>query len=119
VGKYTAEQFIKAVKGTGGTITQIANRVGCDWHTAKRYFAQHPTVQLAWQNERQSITDKARWNVLLAIDKRDLQLSKWWLSVMDDDFIPKQKHEVTGADGAALIPERVDHALAKIYGDNE
>lgn len=103
MGKYTAEQFIKAIKGTGGTITQIAKRVGCDWHTAKRYIERHPTVTLAWQNERHSITDRARWNVLKAIEAGDLQLSKWWLSVLDDDFIPKQRTEVTGAEGEALV----------------
>lgn len=33
MGKYTAEQFIKAIRGSGGVISQIAATVGCDWHT--------------------------------------------------------------------------------------
>jgi len=28
---YTAEQFIKAIPGSGGIISTIARRVGCGW----------------------------------------------------------------------------------------
>lgn len=40
-----------------------------------------------------------------------------WLS----DYLigpPTQKHELTGAGGAALIPARAESALEKIYGDD-
>ena len=32
----------------------------------------------------------------------------WWLSVMDDEFKPTQRTELTGADGGALIVEYVN-----------
>jgi hypothetical protein len=32
--KYTAEQFIKAIPGTGGIISAIARKVDCEWNTA-------------------------------------------------------------------------------------
>ena len=37
-GTYTAAQFIAAIPGTGGIITKIAEKVGCAWHTAKKYI---------------------------------------------------------------------------------
>ena len=100
--KYTAAQFVKAIKGSGGVVSLIADAVGCQWHTAKKYIHEHPSVFQAWENERNSITDKARHNILMAIDSKDLQMSKWWLSVMDDEFVPKSKQEVTMPDVEAL-----------------
>ena len=100
--KFTAGQFIKAIKGTGGVISLIAQTVGCDWHTAKKYITQHSTVARAWDAERHSITDKARHNILMAIDAKDLQMSKWWLQVMDDEFVPREKREHTGAGGGPM-----------------
>jgi len=90
--KFTAEQFIKAIPGTGGIISQIARIVGCEWNTAKKYIDEHPTVYQAWENERNSITDRAQHNILVAITEGDLQMSKWWLQVKDPEF--KEKSEV-------------------------
>ena len=86
--------------GSGGIITALAKAVGCEWHTAKKWIEDHPTVKQAWQDERSSITDRAQHNIVKAIlgDKDtpgDVQLSKWWLQVMDPEFTPKQKMDVT------------------------
>ena len=102
MGKFTAAQFIKAIPGSGGIISQIAASVGCDWHTARKYIDSHPTVLLVYKAERYAITDKARHNILTAIDEKDLQMSKWWLSVMDDEFVPKSKQEISGKGGGDL-----------------
>ena len=100
---YTAAQFIDAIPGTGGAVTALAKRVGCDWHTAKKYIDEYPTVAKAWEAENRSVTDKARYNVVSAIVKDDdLATSKWWLQVMDADFMPKQQNQITGKDGEPL-----------------
>ena len=93
---YTAAQFIKAIPGTGGIISALADRVGCSWHTAKKYVTDYATVAEAWDAERNKITDKARHNIVKAIGDGDLQMSKWWLQVMDEEFVPRAKAEVTG-----------------------
>jgi hypothetical protein len=98
--QYTAKRFIAAMPGTGGVISQIARAVGCDWHTAKRYIEEHPTVKLAWEAERNSITDRARWHVLKAIEEGDLPTCKWWLQVMDEEFTPKAS---VNTDGRLII----------------
>lgn len=43
---YTAAQFIEAIPGTGGIISAIAKRVGCDWITAKKYITELITKKL-------------------------------------------------------------------------
>ena len=89
--RFTAKQFIDAIPNTGGVITEIAARVGCSWNTAKKYLGKYPTVEQAWQDERERITDLARSNIIKAIETdKDLQMSKWWLQVMDAEFNPAQ-----------------------------
>ena len=101
-GNYTAQQFIDAIPGTGGIVSAIADKVGCTWHTARRYIDTYATVNQAWQNERNKITDKARHNIIKAIHGGDLQMSKWWLQVMDDEFVPRERRELSGVDGTEL-----------------
>jgi len=101
VSKYTTDEFIKAIPGTGGIISQIAKAIGCQWHTAKKYITDHPTVHQSWENERNSITDRAQHNILTAITKGDLQMSKWWLQVKDPEFI--EKREIGGRDGGPIV----------------
>ncbi len=98
-GKYTAQQFIDAIPGTGGVVSAIADNVGCAWDTAKKYLTTYATVNQAWENERNRITDRAEHNIVGAINKGDLQMSKWWLQVMRDEFVPRERREVSGPDG--------------------
>ena len=102
MSKYTAAQFIDAIENSGGIISAIADAVGCSWNTAKKYIEEYPTVNAAWQNERHRITDKARHNIIKAITGGDIQMSKWWLQVMDEEFVPRQRNEITGAAGASI-----------------
>ena len=110
MSKYSAAQFIKAIAGTGGIISAIAQTVGCDWHTARKYIDEMPTVNAAWRAERERINDKAKHNLINAIVEGDLQTSKWWVGVMDEEFIPKSRTEVTGKDGGAIVLD---------WGDND
>lgn len=57
--QYKAADFIAALPGTGGVITAVASRVGCDWITAKKYLTQYPTVTAVWEAEKESILDVA------------------------------------------------------------
>jgi len=102
-GKYTAQQFIDAIPGTGGVVSAVADKVGCAWDTAKKYLTEYATVNRAWENERNIITDKAEHNIVGAIKGGDLQMSKWWLQVMRDDFVPRERREITGQDGGDVV----------------
>jgi hypothetical protein len=57
--RFSAEKFINAIPGTGGIISTIAKRVGCDWHTAKRYIVDYPTIRRAYNNELEMVVDVA------------------------------------------------------------
>lgn len=102
-GKFTAQQFIEAMPGTGGIVSAIADKVGCAWNTAKKYIDEYVTVNQAWHNERNRIKDKARHNIIREIERGDVQLSKWFLSTTDEEFMPKQRQEVSGQDGGDIV----------------
>ena len=114
--KFTAKQFIDAIAGTGGVISEIASRVGCSWNTARKYIDKYATVKAAWQEERERITDKARSNIITAIeDDKDLHMSKWWLQVMDDEFKPASKLDVTSQGEKITSPISGMETLVALY----
>jgi len=78
--KFTTDQFSKAIKGSGGVITMIAQRVGCSWNTAKKYIEKFPTLRDAYDNELQFTNDIALTVVLQAIKEGDIGTAKWWLT---------------------------------------
>jgi predicted transcriptional regulator len=108
--KFTTTQFIEAIPGTGGIVSAIASKVGCDWHTARKYIDEHTTVKQAWEDERSKITDKAKHNIIKSIQGGDLMMSKWWLQVMDAEFMPTQRAELTGPGGGPQIIRIVDES---------
>lgn len=78
--QFTAVQFIEAIKGSGGIITAIANRVGCSWNTAYKYIHGHPSVEQAYKDEREAILDLAESTIYKSIKGGDTQDAKWLLS---------------------------------------
>lgn len=113
---YTAKQFINAMPGTGGIVRTLAEKVGCSWITARRYIDKFPTVKLAWQAERNQVTDKAEHNIITAIRDKDLQMSKWWLQVMRDEFTTKTKTDITtGGDKLSpLTDQQLEQFIAGV-----
>ena len=87
---YKAQDFIDAIPGTGGNISQIADRVGCIWHTVRNAIDNHPTVKTAYEAEVHKVADKARSNINNAIAGGDIATSKWYLILKDPEFTPKQ-----------------------------
>ena len=54
---YTDETIIKAIKGSGGIITSIANKLGCAWDTANKYVNKNEATRTAYKNEKEQILD--------------------------------------------------------------
>lgn len=117
--QYKAEEFIRAIKGSGGIISVIAANVGCTWHTARKYINDYVTVQQAYQDECERVADTAESIVIRNIqfaakEQADTEKpvdsgdAKWWLSrkAKGRGYADKQEVEHTGADGEA-IPIRV------------
>ena len=78
--KRTREQVLSAIRGSGGTIASIADRLGVAWHTADRLCAAWEATRTELDDERNRIADYAERNVIAAIQDGDLTTSKWFLA---------------------------------------
>ena len=105
-GRYTAQQFIDVIPGSGGIITTIARRVGCHWITAKKYITTRPTITAAYTAECERVLDAAE-SVIIGdiVEKKDVQTAKWYLTMKGRErgYAQTQRQELTGADGGAIV----------------
>ena len=108
--QYTTKQFIDAIKGTGGVVSVIAKKVGCEWDTAKKYIEKYPTIKQAYENEKNAIDDMAESVVLKSIKDGDVATAKWWL-------VKKRKSEFGEAVDFTSGGEPV--TLRVVYGNDD
>jgi hypothetical protein len=78
--QYRAADFIAAIPGSGGIVTTIAKRVGCAWHTAKKYIDGYPTVKRIYDDECEGVLDLAEVKLIEAIKGGELAAIKYYLS---------------------------------------
>jgi hypothetical protein len=105
-GLYTAEQFIKAIPGTGGIITAIARKVGCEWNTAKRYIEEYPTIKQAYDNECESMLDMAETELFKAVKSGKDWAIKYTLATKGKKRGYVERAELTGP-GGGQIEQRI------------
>ena len=77
---YRAQQFIDVIPGSAGIITTIAKRVGCAWHTAKKYIEKYVTIRRVYESECESMLDLAELEALKLIKAGDGSMIRWYLS---------------------------------------
>lgn len=106
--QYKTEQFINVIPGTGGIITAIARKIGCDWTTAKNFIYNHPTVKAAYDAECEGILDLAEAKLIEQINGGEGWAIKYMLSTKGKSRGYVERTEVTGADGNTLKIEYVN-----------
>lgn len=96
--QYTAQQFIDAMPGTGGVISAIARKVGCTWHTADKWIKTRPTVNIAWQAERESILDMGEMALFKSVKDGEQWAVKYLLSTLGKKrgYTERAEVEVSG-----------------------
>lgn len=102
--QFKAQEFIDAIPKTGGIISTIAKKVGCSWHTAKKYIDNYPTVAKAYADECEGVLDAAESVVLEGIKGKDISVSKWYLTMKGRQrgYAPTQRQEVEVAGDVIL-----------------
>ena len=100
--RYNVSDFEPHIPGSGGIISTIAKRVGCDWFTAKTWIETSPTLKRAYDNECESVLDMAESVLLKNIKDGDSADAKWYLSRKGKSRGYVERSEVTGAEGEAI-----------------
>jgi len=127
-GYYSASQFIEAIQGTGpfvkindkgdpirqgslGIISTIAGRVGCAWHTAKKYCNRETTslvtVAEAYEDEVERSLDFTESKMFEQIQSGDGPMIRYHLSTKGKDRGYSERHEVAGPGGG---PQEIKHS---------
>lgn len=115
---YTAAQFLAAIPGSGGIVSTIARRVGCTWHTARKYIDLYTTVKKSYDDECESVIDMAEGVLLKGIKDGDTADAKWYLARKGKQRGYAERQEITGADGEAVkLDATLKRSLERAYGN--
>ncbi len=68
---YNIPTLRKAVIKRGGLYSVIAKRLGCDWHTAKKYVEESEEIHRLYLNENESILDLSESKLIENIKDND------------------------------------------------
>ena len=100
VNQFTAQQFIDNIPGSGGIITTIAKRVGCDWHTAKKYVTEFATVRQAYEDECNHMGDALESKAAAIAMQGDGPMLRFLLSTKwkDRGYTERQEHSGPGGE---------------------
>jgi len=109
-GYYTAQAFIDVIPDSAGIISTIAKRVGCAWHTAKKYCSEDTTpfvtVAQAYANECQRVLDMAESKCLEAVRSGDGPMIRYYLSTKGKErgYSERREHHLEGSgEGGAIV----------------
>lgn len=99
---YKAEDFLKAIDGSGGFITTIAKRVGCARNTVYNAIDRYSTVAQAIADEKDGLKDMAENELLRQIKDGNTTATIFFLKTQAKDRGYVERQEITGADGDSL-----------------
>ena len=99
---FQKSEIKNAIEGSGGYISEIARRLGCDWHTADKYIKEFElTEDLIVEDER--ATDRAEIKLMQAIEDGEIAAIIFRLKTKGKKRGYVERQEVTGAGGDKVI----------------
>ena len=99
MARYKKADFEAAIPGSGGIISTIAEKVGCDWHTVKAWLDRSPDLHTMWEAERYQRNDAAKSVYLSNIDSlhriqtHARQQAQYWGQQMKTPGIDIEQYE--------------------------
>lgn len=77
---FDKDTVLEAIKDSGGIMSTIAQRLHCNWNTAKKYTEKWEETQQAMKDEKETILDVCESTLINKIKDGDEQSAKWYLS---------------------------------------
>ena len=79
--RYTIAQIKKAIEGSGGIVSTVARKLGCNWNTARKKIEGTEETQQAYKDEVERMVDAAETVIYTSItEEKNTQDAKWFLS---------------------------------------
>ena len=85
MAKANKQQLLDAINGSYGIISTIAKRLNVNWNTARTYIKADDDATQAYNNERNSMLDKAESCIINALEQNDVSTAKWFLQLKGKD----------------------------------
>jgi len=99
---FQKSEIKKAIEGSGGYISEIARRLGVDWHTADKFIKLHElTADLQIEDEKS--TDRAELKLMEAVEKGEIAAIIFRLKTKGKKRGYIERQELTGADNQPII----------------
>lgn len=115
--KITKRRFAEAVKGSGGILQQIANKLQVNRSSVYNFIKKHPeyTKKLIFQAEEE-IGDFAETALIQKIKEKDGSSIKWYLATKHKNrgYIERQEIEHTGKMSFEITEEEREKAKKRI-----
>lgn len=83
VDRYTKEEILQAISGSGAVVSTIAGKLGVSRSTCERMIEMYEETQVAFHDEEKRMNDMSKTTLLNSIQKGDVSSAKWWLSKKD------------------------------------
>jgi len=111
--KITIKKFKKAVLGTGGVITLIAQKLGCEVGAIYKFLKRHPLMKEVLDHEDSSVTDLAENKLIKKIEEGDWKAIKFRLDRRSDKYTPKQEITSSGSQEIRISSEEAEEHIEK------
>lgn len=94
----------KAIEDSGGQYQTIAERLGCEWHTAKSHVEKYEETKKAYANETESVLDLAESKLIENIKDNDNTAIIFYLKTKGKNrgYVERIENEHTGKNGEPL-----------------
>jgi hypothetical protein len=101
---YKKADILNAIENSGGIMSTIAAKLGCEWHTAEKYVLKYNETKQALEDEENKVLDICQQTLIKSIKGGNTQDAKWYLSTKGKrrGFTEKTEHELTGKDGGPV-----------------
>jgi hypothetical protein len=100
---FTLEQFQKAIDGSGGFISVIADRVGCNLSTVYEWKKKHSEVQTAIDAEKVRQVDHAEGQLQALINEKNPTAIIFYLKTQGKQRGYVERQEVSGPVDSPLL----------------
>ena len=111
--KYTAQEVIEALDGTGGILGTVAEKLKCTTRTIQNYIADYPSVKEAWRSERLKLRSMAERSIAQQARAGNLKAAIFIVNQLDPEtgeFVsPLQRMEISGPKGDDLAVRVVNY----------
>jgi len=112
---YSESEVLAALQNSYGIVSRVAEKLSCNWNTAKKYIEMYPSCQQSFLDETERVLDLAESKIIKSINMDDVGTAKWLLSTKGKLRGYSERMEVSGKDGAAIETKNI---IVMVHGQD-